>query len=247
MPWTKKQLYQHAEAAEKLGLIKDEFKHSGILKNSRMSERDGLDFIKRAYKRHGLVNDNKKEFAIVAFGKNTSQVHYFPKAKSQKLKANSLFLLDIWARLNKKGAPYADMTWMFWSGKKIPKDIRKKWKLLTYSRTSTLVYLEKCLKKGKLPKGMELDRVAHDAIGKAGYGCAIRHTLGHSLGFDHPHGKLPGINWKEYSPILKNVGYTLEPGMYFKNFGMRTEINFYISKNNKIVVTTPVQNHIDIV
>ena len=259
--WSKKKIKKHREAAQKLGLIKDEM--VGFLQTSKgVTETDALIFVEKAYKRHGLVNDHKKEFAIVAFGKNTSQVHYFPKAlprrqagKGQKLKANNLILIDIWARLPKRNAPYADMTWMFYKGEggkskvegRIPKKIQEKWRILTYSRTSTLRYLEKCLRKGKLPRGVGLDRTAHDVIGKAGYGSAIKHTIGHSLGFGHPHGKLPGINWKEYSPLQKNVGYTIEPGMYFKDFGMRTEIDFYISSKNKIVITTPVQKDIDII
>lgn len=252
--WTKRYTEAHKQAARNLGLIKDEFRWY-IQKNTRMSEKDGLDFIRKAYKRHGLVNGSSKEFAIVAFGKNTSQVHYFPKGRGAKLKPNTLILLDIWARLNKKNAPYADMTWMFYMGgsgkskveSRIPKDIQKKWKILTYSRTSTLVCLKHWLKKRKMPRGLDLDRAAHDAIGNAGHGHAIKHTIGHSLGFKHPHGKLPGINWKEYSPLLRNVGYTIEPGMYFKDSGMRTEIDFYISKRNQIVVTTPVQKNISVI
>jgi Xaa-Pro aminopeptidase len=223
-----------------------------------MFERDGLDFIRKAYKKHGLVNDHKKEFAIVAFGKNTKEVHYFPlkplrskglgdhlknglaKGKGTKLVPNTLILLDIWARLDKKNAPYADMTWMFLYGKKVPADILQKWNILKKARDAAINYVQK----HKLPRGLDIDRAAHDVIGNAGFGSSIKHTVGHSLGFDSPHGKLPGINWREYSPILKNVGYTIEPGMYFKDFGMRTEIDFYISNKNGVVITTPLQSEI---
>ena len=230
----------HTKAAKKLRLIKDEF-YSYIQNNQNISEQDGLGFIKQAYKKHGLVKDYKKEIAIVAFGKNTKEVHYFPKANSQKLKANSLILLDIWARLDKKNVPYADMTWMFYFGKKIPVDIQKKWNVLKDARDTAINFV----RTNKMPRGLDIDRAAHDVIGKAGFGSAIKHTVGHSLGFDSPHGKLPGINWKEYSPLLHNVGYTIEPGMYFENFGMRTEIDFYITKNSEVVITTPVQKQID--
>lgn len=240
--FSSQQIVDHTKAAKLLGIIKDEF-CSHIRRNPSISERDGLDFIKKAYKRQGLVNDNKKEFGIVAFGKNTKEVHYFPKAKGAKLKPNTLILVDIWARLDKKNAPYADMTWMFYFGNLIPKDIQKKWKVLAKARDTAIEYV----RKHKLPRGLDIDRAAHDVIGKAGYGNAIKHTVGHSLGFDSPHGKLPGINWKEYSPLLHSVGYTIEPGMYFDNFGIRTEIDFYISKGGKIIITTPVQMNIDII
>ena len=98
-----------------------------------------------------------------------------------------------------------------------------------------------------MPRGLDIDRVSHDIIGEASFGNSIRHTIGHSLGLKHPHGDIPGINWREYSPILKNVGYTIEPGMYFTDIGMRTEIDFYISDQKEIVVTTPIQKDIDII
>lgn len=262
--WTQKQIKQHEIAARKLGLIKDEF-HSYILQNVRMSkaitEKDCVRFIKSAYKKHGLVNDHKKEFAIVAFGSNTKEVHHFSKAESSKLKPESLILLDIWARLpspagsanggqarlDKKEAPYADTTFMFYVGKKIPTEIQNTWEVLVKSRDNAINYIKKEVKKGKFPRGLDIDRVAHDHIGNEKLGHAIKHTIGHSLGFDSPHGKLPGINWKEYSPIQKNVGYTIEPGIYLEKFGMRTEIDFYINDKNEMVITTPIQKEIEII
>lgn len=262
--WTQKQIKQHEIAGQKLSLIKDEF-HSYILQNARMSkeitEKKCVEFIKNAYKKHGLANDHKKEFAIVAFGTNTKEVHYFPKAQSQKLKPESLILLDIWARLSSpdgsayggqarldvNDAPYADTTFMFYHGNTIPKEIQKTWEVLTKSRDNAINYIKKEVKKGKLPRGLDIDRMAHDHIGNNKLGHAIKHTIGHSLGFDSPHGKLPGINWREYSPIMKNVGYTIEPGIYLANWGMRTEIDFYINDKNEMIITTPIQSKIEII
>lgn len=249
--WSTEQIENHRIAGEKLGLLKDEF-NSFVLESIKLkknvTEKDCLEFIKKAYKKHGLVNDNKKEFAIVAFGENTKEVHYFPSSTSnRKLKTGDLVLLDMWARLEKKEAPYSDVTFMFYAGKIIPKEVEEVWTVLIDARDTAVRYIKKEIKKGIIPRGLDIDRVAHDVIGKAGFGKGIKHTVGHSLGFDSPHGKLPGINWREYSPILKNVGYTIEPGIYLKNFGMRTEIDFYINTQNKVVATTPTQEEIEII
>ncbi|MFA6463497.1 MAG: M24 family metallopeptidase [Candidatus Paceibacterota bacterium] len=262
--WSKIQIQNHILAAKKLGLIKDEVALF-IKSNKNIYEKDVVDLIKRSYKKHELINDSKKEFGIVAFGKNTKEVHYFPSSTSNsKLKTNNLILLDIWARLDKPNAPYADMTWMFYfsprSGQgEIPDEIQNKWKILSQARDEAIGYIEKEIAQNKLPanhglshqamtgwpRGLDIDRISHDVIGKAGFGESIQHTIGHSLGFKSPHGDLPGINWREYSPILKNVGYTIEPGMYFEKYGMRTEIDFYITEQNKVVITTPIQTEID--
>jgi Xaa-Pro aminopeptidase len=259
--WTQKQIKQHEVAGEKLGVVKNEFKDFILEKiklNKDVYEKDCVEFIKKSYKKHGLVNDHKKEFAIVAFGINTKEVHYFPKADSRKLTPESLILLDIWARLDQKMAPYADTTFMFYyspkseSHKSKVKDkefeeYNKIWKVLVKSRDNAINYIKREIRKGRMPRGVDIDRAAHDHIGGNGYSEAIKHTIGHSLGFDSPHGKLPGINWREYSPILKNVGYTIEPGMYLKDFGMRTELDFYVNEKNEMIITTPIQKNIEVI
>ncbi|MES2223507.1 MAG: M24 family metallopeptidase [Patescibacteria group bacterium] len=231
--WNSKQIKQHELAGEKLGLIKDEFRDFVVEKiksKKDIFEKDCVEFIKKSYKKHGLICEDKKEFAIVAFGVNTKEVHYFFKGEGLKLVSETLILLDIWVRLDQKTAPYADTTFMFYFGKRIPKEIQKTWEVLVKSRDNAISYIKKEIKKGRTPRGLDIDREAHDHIGSNGYSHAIKHTIGHSLGFDSPHGKLPGINWREYSQILQNVGYTIEPGMYLKDFGMRTELDFYINE-----------------
>lgn len=255
--WTREQIKNHTEAGKKLAVIKEEVKNF-LSKTVAVSELETISFIKKRYKHHGLVNDKPKESCIAAFGKHTNEVHYFPNKNSNAVLAvGDIILIDMWARLPEKNAPYADATFMFYFGKKIPKDIQKTWKILTEARDKAIKYIEQCTSiqrkndtKNKttspLPRGLDIDRVAHDIIGNTGLGRGIKHTIGHSLGFDSPHGKLPGINWREYSPILKNVGYTIEPGIYLEQFGMRTEIDFYITKEGKIVITTPLQDEIEL-
>lgn len=246
--WTKEQIKDHKEAAERLGKIKDEVIQ--LLENNKgIYEGDVLSYIQKAYKKHGLKNDSKKEFAIVAFGKNTNQVHYFPKGKGIKVKNDSLILIDLWARLDKKNAPYADMTWMLWyrpetsSLNKYP----PLWSALAKARDNAIKLIKRCAKQRRLPKGVDIDRVSHDTLGEEGLGHGIKHTIGHSLGLNSPHGKQPGINWREYSPIIKNMGYTIEPGVYLKDFGLRTEIDFYIDDSFNVVITTPVQKSLNII
>lgn len=257
--WTRKQIKQHKIAGEKLGIIKDEFVDFVIEKiksKKGVYEKDCVEFIKKSYKKHGLVNDHKKEFAIVAFGENTKEVHHFP-TKDYKLSTNNLVLLDIWARLDQKGAPYADTTFMFYYSSKSEshkskvknkklEEYSKIWNVLVKSRDNAINYIKREIKKGRMPRGLDIDRVAHDVIGDAGLSRGIKHTIGHSLGFDSPHGKLPGINWREYSPIQKNVGYTIEPGIYLEKFGMRTELDFYVNEKNEMVITTPIQRKIEV-
>ncbi len=245
--WTKTQIKDHFEAANALGEIKNEVAEFIKSKQKNVYEKDVVDFVKKSYKKHGLINDDKKVQCIAAFKENTANVHYFVKGKGKKLQPNNLILLDIWARLNKRNTPYADMTWMFFCGTKIPKDIEKTWKVLSKSLDKAVKHIEKEIKKNILPRCVDISRASNDYIGENGFADGLKPAWGHALGFDSPHGKFPSLNWKEYSRILKNIGYTIEPGMYFKTFGMRTEIDFYISTENKVVITTPVQKEITLI
>ncbi len=263
MAWNTKQIVQHTEAAKKLCEVKNAALQFISEHTKNVSEQDVIDEIKKLYKKFGLINDHKKEFCIVAFAEHTKEVHYFPTKKTNsKLTSGSLILIDLWARLNTKDAPYADITWMaFYTGsqhkkttkntvsdiqKKVPKKIQQTWNILYASREKAISTIQEYVQHKKLPRGVDIDRASHDIIGNAKLAEGIKHTIGHSLGTKHPHGEIPGINWREYSSLIKNMGYTIEPGIYLEKekFGMRTEIDFYINKNLEIVVTTDEQKEI---
>ncbi|PIZ00247.1 hypothetical protein COY62_03575 [bacterium (Candidatus Howlettbacteria) CG_4_10_14_0_8_um_filter_40_9] len=187
-----------------------------------------------------------KDLAIVAFRENTSFVHYFPeKESSKKLEPESLILVDIWARLIEKNSPYADITWMAYYGKTVPREMKKVFEVVANTRDACLDFIKDYLSRGGTPSVGAIEKYHSDLITKSGYGEGIDHLVGHSIGFDSPHGKYPSMHVKNKEPILKNIGYTIEPGIYLKNrFGVRSEIDFYIDDNNGVMVTTEVQDKI---
>lgn len=244
MPWGEKKIKNHKKAAALLIKIKDEA-FGFIRKNSdNVSEHDVVIFIKDRYKRYGLKTD--KDLAIVAFRENTSFVHYFSKKEiSKKLEPESLILLDIWARLTENNSPYADITWMAYHGGSIPKEMEKVFEVVAETRDACLDFIREHLDRGELPSASAIEKYHADFITKAGYGDGIDHLVGHSIGFDSPHGKYPSMHVKNKGSILKNIGYTIEPGIYLKDrFGVRSEIDFYIDDNNEVVVTTGAQDNI---
>lgn len=236
MSWTKKQIEQHIRAAKNLLKIKDEF--FAFLRPG-VSEYEAMEFARKKYKEHGLWSDHEP---IVAFGQNTSFVHYFPSQYCRKLREGSLILLDIWARAREQGAPFADMTWMGFYGKRVPSEVEKVFYLVLLARDASIRFLRNKVRDGVLSRGKEVDVVAREHFQKAGYEEYFLHGLGHSLGFRTPHGAGVRLSLKKGEGILEErVGYTIEPGIYLKNrFGIRSEIDFYID-GQEVVITTPVQ------
>ena len=203
-----------------------------------------LDF----FKLHGLKMDDHRP--IVAFGKNTCHVHYFPEEKkSRKLKPGTLILLDIWARLNVSKAPYADFTWMFYYGDDEPDPAYKETiKLVRTARDKALSYIQKSLDKGEFPVGADCDHVARQYLYEKNVSDYFLHTLGHSLGTKSPHGVYGGLRPRTQSKLVPMLGYTVEPGLYFRGkYGCRSEIDFYINKKKKVVVTLPLQKKIEVI
>ena len=82
----------------------------------------------------------------------------------------------------------------------------------------------------------EIDRVERwrsEALERAGYGAQFIHRTGHSLG-RHVHGD--GVHMDDYEThddrrLIPGTGFTIEPGVYTDQFGVRTEINMFVSEH----------------
>ncbi len=242
--WTEKQIKQHNKASKLLHKIRD----SAILfmkNNPKCTEQEVRAQVIEQFKTHNMITSHNSP--IIAFNENSADPHYFPNPnkKAKKLNQGTVIKLDIWARLNQENAPYADLTWMAYKGARIPKQVQNVFEVVIKSRDEVIKYIRTSLKKNIFPKGKELDYISRSYISKKGYGKYFVHSLGHSLGLTSPHGKHGGLRRSNFKKIHKELGYTIEPGIYLKNrFGVRSEIDFYIDKNNKLILTCPLQKEI---
>jgi len=199
-------------------------------------------FILKKFKKFELKSNKIPQ--IVAFGENTANAHYFPKKNSKSIKKGDLIMIDIWARLNLPDAPFADITWMGYRGDKLPKDFQRSWDIVLKVRDKSVQCVRNNLKNGKPPLGKEVYQITNDILEKEGFG-KKRHYTGHSIGFTSPHGNGGHLTLSNKKQLLKNLGYTIEPGIYIEHkFERRSEINFYISDDNKVILTTDLQRKI---
>ena len=251
---TKEELKRHRIAAEKLDRIKN--KTFKLIKKSlsRISEYNVQEFILSEYKKEGMVTlaSDKKYIPerhppqIVAVNENAANPHYFPqKRKSKIIKKNDLILVDIWGRLKSENSPFADITWVAYSGKNPSKEIRAAFNRVIKARRVALRFIKKNLKNRKFPKTKDIDKVVRDYFKKFGLDKYFIHRTGHSLGLHICHGKYFRLGKKSKVRLKPNIPFTIEPGLYFKNkFGIRSEINCYVTDDYKLVITTRIQNKI---
>ncbi len=239
--WTQHQIEQHVIAAGVLEqIIIDVF--TFIREHSKTNEYEIQRYILEQYRQHNL-----KTFPatpIVAFNASAADPHYFPTSNNAKqLVPNTLIEIDMWAALREPGAPFADITWMAFYGDKVPIKILDVFNIVVEARDSCIDFITQELRKGIMPIGSDCDRDAREVITKAGYGDTFIHSTGHSIGTTSPHGRYGALRRTNGRPLHTNLGYTIEPGIYLTGeFGMRSEINFYIDDSHQLIISTTIQH-----
>ena len=208
-----------------------------ILKNGETSEYEIQKFICDRFHKEGMVYDDP---AIVAIGKNASDPHYGPsKEVSSPIRKGDLVLIDMWAKMDDPEGVYADITWMGYVGEEVPEVYAKRFEILKKAIEADFEFL-----KNELPKravaGYEVDQISRDYIKEAGFAEYFVHRTGHNIAVDvSPHG--PGVNIDNYEShdtreIIDGVTFSLEPGIYAPDFGMRSETNVYIKDRQPIYI-----------
>ena len=190
-----------------------------------------------------LVTDSPP---VVAAAESSGNPHYLPTAERHRpIRADDLVLIDLWGKLDRRGAVFADITWVAYTGRRVPDDYASAFAVARDARDAAIALVRERTRSGAPPRGWEVDRAARDVIEAAGHGEHFVHRTGHSLG-EAVHGN--GVHMDDYEThderrLLAGSGFTIEPGIYFERFGVRTEVNVYVDAHDASV-TGPLQEEI---
>jgi len=182
----------------------------------------------------------------VAVQPNNGNPHYAPTAhESKPIREGDLLLLDVWAKSTKPGSVYYDITWMGYLGKKVPKQYAKIFKILCEARGRAIEFIKESVEKARDIHGWEVDRVVRETIRKAGYGKNFVHRTGHSIGQEvHGNGaNMDGYETRDDRKIVPHTCFSIEPGIYLPEYGVRTEVNVYVGEK-EARVTGAIQKEI---
>jgi Xaa-Pro aminopeptidase len=244
--WGDAEIASHLAAAEKLHRVKDRaFEEIArrIASNVSTTEFDIQQLMASWFAETGMVSDSAPVVAVEA---NAGNPHYLPTAGSARsIQADQLVLLDLWAKLDQPGAVFADITWVGYTGRQVPERYGKAFAAVGAARDAAADLVIARTRDGRDIRGFEVDRAARTVLQDAGYAGAILHRTGHSLG-EAVHGD--GVNMDDYEThddrrLLPGTGFTIEPGVYFPDFGVRSEINMIV-RDRDAVVTGPRQDGI---
>ena len=246
LAWTPAQLEHHKQANQvltqtkdmALKLIKDRFS-SGV----SLSEFELQSLMCEFMESLGMTYDHGP---IVGFGVHSNDPHYSPAATGSKLLEPGPILLDLWCKVPGENY-YGDITWMAHLGAPSNGFIEA-FESVKESRDAGLNFLRAKLEAGQDVRGFEVDQVVRQVLIDAGYENALLHRTGHSLGTVTTHGDVAhfdSIETLDDRRILPNLGFTIEPGVYLSEFGVRSEINVY-STNNGLELTSAIQTTLDV-
>ena len=241
--WSAEAVKTHRAASDALYRVKD--RAFALVRDSRragnaITEMDVQRAMVGWFEDEGLVTDAPP---VVAAQENAGNPHYMPTdAKHRRVGDGEVLLLDLWGKLPTPGAVFADITWVGFTAASVPDKYVRAFNAARDGRDAAVALVKERVAAGRDVRGFEVDRACRAVLEGAGYGAQFIHRTGHSLGTE-VHGN--GVHMDDYEThderrLIAGTGFTIEPGVYTAEFGVRTEINMVIGER-EAAVSGPLQ------
>jgi Xaa-Pro aminopeptidase len=244
--WTTEQMESHFKAGKIVDRITQQaFAQAGayVSQGKQLTEYELQQWIVEQFRANLLVSDSAP---IVAVGPNAGNPHYEPQQEGSKpIREGDLLLLDIWAKSRAPRSVYYDITWMGYLGKTVPEKYAKIFGIVRDARDAAVAFVQDAVKSGRKLQGWEVDQVARGVITKAGYGKYFVHRTGHNIG-EEVHGSganMDSIEMRDERTLIPQTCFSVEPGIYMPEFGVRSEVNVFVAER-QARVTGAVQTEI---
>jgi len=247
--WDAAKLTSHMEASRLVDSIRREaFELAGsrTRAGASITEWEVRQFIRARFADKGLKTDHGP---IVAVNANAANPHYEPAEQgSAVIRRGDLLLIDLWAKLKRPGSVYYDITWTGFCGEKPPDEVRRVFQVVREARDRAIRLVQSSVSKGETLRGFEVDDAARGYIRQEGYGDRFVHRTGHSIG-EEAHGtgaNMDNLETHDERRIIPWTCFSIEPGIYLEDFGIRLEVNVFVD-DDRAVVTGEVQEELVLV
>ncbi len=208
-----------------------------------LSEWDMVVWLGEAMRREGLVWENGPDVSVNA---NTSDSHYEPTAeRSAPIREGDFLLIDIWGRQDKPNSIFYDITWTGVIGREPSAKEQLVFETVRNARDAAIATVQSAFAAGREIRGFEADDAARDAIRVAGFGEFFTHRTGHNIAVElHGSGAhLDNLETHDVRRILPHTCFSVEPGIYLPEFGVRSEVNM-LTAPGKAWVTGRIQQEL---
>jgi len=212
-------------------------------KPGRYTEFDHAQWLREAMRREGLVWQSGPDVSVNA---NTSDSHYeATEASSMAISEGDFLLVDIWGRRDEPGSIFYDITWTGVVGREPSAREHEVFATVVKARDAAINFVQQAFAEGREVRGFEADDAARGVIVSAGFGEYFTHRTGHNIAQDlhGPGAHLDNLETHDERRLLPNTCFSVEPGIYLPEFGVRSEIDM-LTLPGKAWVTGKVQREL---
>jgi Xaa-Pro aminopeptidase len=246
--WTDEQIKTHFAARDSIDAVTfGAFQEIGNrVRNGGTNEFEIQQWIMEAFRRENIVTSDPP---VVAVNANSANPHYGPdNTHSEPIREGDFVLLDIWGKKNVPDAVYYDITWTGFVGKAPSDRMREIFGIVRAGRDAGVKFVLDSIAAGKQISGWQVDDPVRESITKAGYGKYFVHRTGHSIGTEvHANGpNMDNLEVHDERRVLPNSCFSIEPGIYLEEFGVRSEVNMLVHSNHA-EVTGKIQTELVII
>jgi Xaa-Pro aminopeptidase len=238
--WSDEQWAMHQEAARHTQSAYGaawRFLAERVRRDGSVHELDVQRRILDHFTKHKMTCDHPP---IVAVGPHSGDPHYEPKPGAEgTIREGQFVLIDLWAKLDRPNAVYSDLTWTGFVGKEVPQRYTDVFRIVARARDAAIAKVKDAFAARRPLQGWEVDQAARGVIDAAGYGEAFCHRTGHSIGQEtHGNGaNMDSLETREERRVLPRTCFSVEPGIYLPEFGVRSEVNVFVDAGSKVHVT----------
>jgi Xaa-Pro dipeptidase len=232
--WTAQQLEMHLEAGRRVDRVRaDAFQKiaANLAAGQTITEWDVNRFIRSGFEASGLITDHGP---IVAVNAHMSDPHYEPEAQgSSEIHPGDAVLIDMWAKLDRPSAVYYDITWTGYCGATPPAALQNIFEVVRDARDRAVQRVQTAMERREVIHGFDVDDAARTYIKERGFADYFMHRTGHSIG-EEVHGtgaNMDNLETHDERRIVASTCFSVEPGIYLADFGIRSEVNVYVGAN----------------
>ena len=236
--WTPEALESHLEAGRRVdivrrdafALIRERTRNSGSVEELEVKQ-----FVLAEFAKHGMVTPDGP---IVGVNANAANPHYEPEpGTTLPIRRGDFVLLDMWAKLDQPGSVFYDITWTGYCGSDPPEQIRKVFTIVRDARDRAIERVKSAVIARQVVRGFEVDDAARSYIAEEGYGPQFTHRTGHSIGQEvHGNGaNMDNLETHDERRIVPWTCFSIEPGIYLSDFGVRSEVNVFVGERQALV------------
>lgn len=213
------------------------------------TEHEIQQFMVGLYREHDLECDGAPP--IVAVNAHAGDPHFDPTPEvAVPIRPGDMILVDLWARQNRPGSIYYDITWCGFVGDgPIPETYQKIFGVVRDARDRAVEFVRTRMAARQPLHGYEVDDACRQVVASRGYGEYFRHRTGHSIG-QEVHGAgvhMDNLETQDRRRIVPGILFSVEPGIYMAEeaaMGVRTEIDVYVAPTGDVRIHGPVQSEL---